>query len=225
MENVIIQNLSSKHIWDYENGFMWFSEKRRIAKLIAHYELYKQCISLPGYIAEFGVFKGNSLYQLATFRDMLEQQDARKIYAFDMFGEFPKDRILSDNDLNFIDQFTQEAGNGLTLDEIKTICNLKKFNNIEFIKGNVLDTVKELLEKNTHLKFNFIHIDLDVYEPTKFILDSIYSKIVPGGIIMIDDYNAVEGATKAVDELLNKYPQLKLEKLPYSAFPAFIKKI
>jgi len=34
------------------------------------------------------VFKGNSLIQFATFRELLENKNSRKNIAFDMFGEF-----------------------------------------------------------------------------------------------------------------------------------------
>lgn len=220
-----ILNLSAQNIWDYENGFYWFSDKKRLSKLIAHYEIYKQCCQLPGCIAEFGVFKGNSLYQLATFRDMLEMQEARKIYAFDMFGEFPTDHVQSQNDLAFIEKFTKETNRALNLDEIQSICQFKSFTNIQFIQGNVLNTLNTFLTTNSQCRFNLVHLDLDVYEPTKYVIEHIYPYIVPNGIIMIDDYNAVEGATRAIDEFLLSHPCLKIEKLPFCHVPCFIRKI
>ena len=54
---------------------------------------------------------------------------------------------------------------------------------------------------------------MDIYKPTKFILEKLVNKIVKGGIILIDDYNSVYGATKAVDEFLKKNRNLKIKKL------------
>ena len=45
---------------------------------------------------------------------------------------------------------------------------------------------------------------MDIYEPTKFALEKLFKKMSPNGIILIDDYSTVEGATKAVDEFLKK---------------------
>ena len=48
---------------------------------------------------------------------------------------------------------------------------------------------------------------MDIYEPTKFTLNKLFPYVVKGGIILIDNYNTVYGATKATDEFIN----LKLE--------------
>ena len=65
--------------WDYENGFYLTSNSTRIAKILAHYELYKSIINLPGQIVECGVFKGISLIRYAAFREVLENPYSRKI--------------------------------------------------------------------------------------------------------------------------------------------------
>ena len=68
-----------------------------------------------------------------------------------------------------------------------------------------------------------LHLDMDVKEPTSFALDLLYERIVPGGVIVVDDYNAVEGATQAVDDFLQK-TGLKIEKDPFYVLPSYIRK-
>ena len=63
---------------------------------------------------------------------------------------------------------------------------------------------------------------MDIYEPTKFALTKLFNKVVRGGIILIDDYNAVFGATKAVDEFLKDNKLLKIQKLNFYKLPSFI---
>jgi O-methyltransferase len=50
----------------------------------------------------------------------------------------------------------------------------------------------------------FLHVDVDMYEPTKATLEFFWESVVPGGCIVIDDYNhaVFEGATRAVDEFM-----------------------
>ena len=48
-----------------------------------------------------------------------------------------------------------------------------------------------LKEKNP--KINFIHIDVDTYETSKFILDSIKPYLVKGAIILFDELYNFEG--------------------------------
>ena len=117
----ILRGLSADHIWDYENGFYWFSKRTRINKLIAHYELYKSIIHLPGHIFELGVYKCTSLIRFASFRDSLENDYSRKIVAFDAFGRFPVENVNESDDLDFIQKF-ESGGSGLELEEAQEIC-------------------------------------------------------------------------------------------------------
>ena len=75
--------------FDYENGFALTSAPYRMGNILAHYELYKKILHVPGDVIELGVFKGNSLIQFATFRHLLENDKSRKIVGFDAFGDFP----------------------------------------------------------------------------------------------------------------------------------------
>ena len=52
-------------------------------------------------------------------------------------------------------------------------------------------------------KFCFCHIDVDIYHSAKDIVDWIYDRLIPGGIIIFDDYGFhwTLGITKLVNEL------------------------
>ena len=58
--------------------------------------------------------------------------------------------------------------------------------------------------KKQNIKISLLHLDLDVYEPTILSLNLLYNKVSKGGIILIDDYSQVKGATKATDEFIKK---------------------
>ena len=64
---------------------------------------------------------------------------------------------------------------------------------------------------------------MDVAEPTEYVLNTLYERIVRGGLIVIDDYNGVEGATKVIDEFVKK-KKLAIETLSFYGHPVFIKK-
>jgi hypothetical protein len=82
---ITIRGLESDRAWDYEYGFYWFSHPSRINKILAHFDLYKSIIGIPGHIFELGVFKGTSLIWHATFRATLDSKYSRKIVGFDAF--------------------------------------------------------------------------------------------------------------------------------------------
>jgi len=70
-----------------------------------------------------------------------------------------------------------------------------------------------------------LHLDVDVYGPSKIVLDHLFERIVKGGLLVMDDYGIVPGETQAVDELIKKIEARPLiEKLPIAHIPAYIRK-
>lgn len=69
-------------------------------------------------------------------------------------------------------------------------------------------------------KIAFLHLDMDVYEPTAFALEQLMPRMVRGGIVVFDDYTMVEGATRAADELCQRHG-LRMEKLSNCMIPAY----
>lgn len=183
----------------------------------------KTITTIPGHVFEFGVYKGASLIRFCTFRDSLENDYSRKIVGFDAFGEFPTKCLEGEDDLAFIDKFEGAGGHGLNESQVKDILSKKGFENFELIKGNIFDTLPSYLANNPETRIALLHLDMDVKEPTDFALDLLYEKIVPGGIVVFDDYNSVVGETNSVDEFVGKH-RLKLEKLPFYNVPAYIRR-
>jgi hypothetical protein len=212
--------LKYKDKYEYENGFYLTCDTGRIGKFINHLEIYKKIILLPGDVVEFGVFKGASFVRLLSFRDLLENSTSRKIYGFDAFGEFPKEVVLK-SDRKFIEKFETVGGLGIDKNDLNLILDKKQFKNYELIEGNIINTLPEFLENNPAIKFSLVHIDVDVLEPTKLILELLWERMVKGGIIMFDDYGLVEGETKAVDNFLFD-KNIEVRKIPYYKVPSFI---
>ena len=140
---------------------------------------------------------------------------------FDAFGKFPEQENALDQ--SFIDQFEGAGGEGISQHELEEILRRKSFQNYELIQGDITETVPSYKKEHPELKIALLHIDVDVYNPTKVILESLYQCVVPGGLIVLDDYGTVAGETKAVDEYFAGNTP-RIEKLPISHIPAFIVK-
>ncbi|HBH79257.1 MAG TPA: hypothetical protein DDY39_05465, partial [Nitrospira sp.] len=65
-------------------------------------------------------------------------------------------------------------------------------------KGWIPDRFPEVKER----RFAFVHIDVDLYQPIMDSLKFFFPRLLPGGIIVVDDYgySIFPGAKKAVDE-------------------------
>lgn len=221
--SLTLRGLSKAGEWDYENGYHWFSSPARLCKLLSHYELYKRILDLPGDVVELGVFKANSLIRFATFRRLLENEDSRAIRGFDAFGKFPRAEVGLDADQSFIDGFESSAGDGLSETEVRELMALKGFGNVDLRAGNVFDTIPAFLEDRPASRIALLHLDMDVREPTQFALDVLYDRVVPGGLVVFDDFGAVAGASEVAEQFASRQG-LKLQKLPYYAVPAFFVK-
>jgi hypothetical protein len=53
---------------------------------------------------------------------------------------------------------------------------------------------------STEIKYSFVHVDMDIYEPTRAALEFFYKRMNEGGVFVVDDYGHLKGVTKAVDE-------------------------
>ncbi len=220
MENYKIDSTKK---WDYENGFYLTCETGRIGKFMNHLDIYKKILDLPGDILEFGVFKGNSFVRLLSFRDLLEDQNSRKVIGFDAFGKFPNE-LESERDVDFASNHDDVAGYGISDLDLKNHLETKGLSNFELVKGDLIKTLPKFIENNPSLQISLLHIDVDIYEPSLVILESLWDKIVPGGILMLDDYGLIEGETVAVDEYFSNKNDIVINKSKYHSSPSYIVK-
>lgn len=207
--------------FDYENNFYLSCQANRIGKALVHYELYKKILDLPGAIIECGVFKGASLCRFAMLRELLENDNSRKIMGFDIFGKFPETKFELDKKrrLKFIEKAGEES---ISCEQLIDVLEHKKINkNIELVKGDINETVPYYVKEHPELKISLLNLDTDVYEPAVTILENLYPRIVKGGILVLDDYGVFAGETKAVDEFF-KDKNIIIKKLSLNATPCFI---
>lgn len=214
------QGLDFERRWEYEELFHHTSHVTRFDKILAHYELFKESLNVPGHIVECGVFRGVSLIQFATFRELLCSPYSRKIVGFDTFGQFPATSFEPDQ--KFRDEFIKDQGAPIAREDLQSVLNYKNIaHNIELVEGDINETVPEYCKANPELKISLLHIDVDIYEPTNTILEYFYPRVVRGGIIVLDDYGSFPGETKAVDDFIST-TNLKILRLPFNKTPAYI---
>lgn len=206
----------------YENGFYLTSKISRMSNILSHYELYKKIVDIPGDVIELGVYRGGGVMQFSAFRELLENENSRKIWGFDVFGTFPEAHNEADDKFR-TEWILETNGEFMTKEELEKALRHKGINNVELIKGDIADTVPDFLRNNPNLRIALLHIDTDIYEPAKIALDRLYDRVVKNGIIIFDDYT-VAGETRAVDEFFCG-KEIEIRKLTISQHkPSFIMK-
>lgn len=207
-------------LYEAENTFYLRTGNGRLGKFLAHYELYKRIIGMPGAVAEFGVYKGASLMRFLAFRDLLENETSRPVVGFDAFGRFPVAEAETTDGRSFIERFENAGGLGITRAGLEEAIAKKNMRNCTLVEGNVFETLPAFLEKRPEFRIALLHLDMDVYEPTRFALDLLHERMVRGGLVVFDDYGAVGGATEVADKFARDNG-LTLQKLPFYSVPAF----
>jgi hypothetical protein len=71
---------------------------------------------------------------------------------------------------------------------------------LNYVKGLVEDT----LPMNSPEKISILRVDTDWYSSTKHILNSLFKKVVSGGVVIFDDYESWEGARTAINEFFDE---------------------
>jgi len=215
--------MNFKDSFEYENNFYLSASVSRISKFVTHLDLFRKISKLRGEIIECGVFKGTSLMRWIKFRALLENPFSRKIVAFDTFQDFPKATLPDDDVIR--KKFIDEAGiKSVDIKLFKKYLDKLQLNqNIELIKGDILNTAQEYVQNKPELRIAMLHVDVDLYEPTKKSLEVFFPHLVKGGIVILDDYGAFPGANKAVEEYFKKEDYL-IEQYNFSNAISFITK-
>jgi O-methyltransferase len=142
-----------------------------------------------GELVELGVYKGETAKLIHYYCP------ERVLNLFDTFSGFDLRDISKENNQiknsESVKQF-KDTAEKLVLDFISP-----KNNNVKIFKGYFPESINLNFKPKS---LAFVHIDPDLYEPTKEGLNLFYPLLSRGGIMLIHDYNAWPGARKAVDE-------------------------
>lgn len=116
-----------------------------------------------GLYLEFGVSQGYSINHIASFTEST-------VHGFDSFEGIPEDWGSCKKGA-----FSTHG----KLPDVKS--------NVTLHVGLFDDTLPEFLKENTE-KVHFLHIDSDLYSSAKTVLNLLSDRIVPGTIIVFDEY-------------------------------------
>lgn len=85
--------------------------------------------------------------------------------------------------------------------------------NVVIVKGFFEKTFEE--KKDDIGKIGILRLDNDWYASTKYCLESLYDSVIPGGVVLVDDYGTFVGCRKAVNNFREargiKSPLIKTE--------------
>ena len=208
-----------------------YTKRILLTRFLAHFELFKMTLDLPGSIVELGVSRGVSFFSFHKFLEIFLPTDtSKKVYGFDSF-EGLSDFAKEDGETAY-DDINDKKGGGWSAKtvegEIFELCKLTNADNIlarersRLIKGRVQDTLEPFLKDTPGLRLNLLHFDLDLYEPTLYCLERLWDLIVPGGVVVFDEYGLPPwgGEATAFDKFRqDRELKVTLRKFPWCLTP------
>ncbi len=158
--------------------------------------LIEQCLitrQLTGSVAEIGVYQGGTAALLA------DHMPQKRIHLFDTFEGMPPTNPKFD---------IHKPGDFADTSLEAVQASLKGKDNVEFWPGLFPESAAGL----TDLRFCLVHVDVDIYESTKAAIEFFWPRLVEGGIMVFDDYNAPRcpGTNKAVDEYFDAWQKIEI---------------
>lgn len=198
--------------YEKAENFPKYVSRQTIARYMALYEIFKQIIPIHGDVIEGGVSWGGGLMWMAQLSSMFEPVNfQRRIIGFDTFKGFPgisqKDKSVENNSEMrkggfFADSF-QDLNKCIELyDKNRFINHIQK---VYLIKGDVGKTIPQFIKDNPQQIISLLHLDFDLYEPTKTALKHFLPRMPKGAVIIFDELNNLRwaGETVAVLEEFN----------------------
>lgn len=143
-------------------------------------------ISVPGDVAEVGVWRGGTAAVIAS---AVRRKASKTIHLFDTFSGMPE----SDPSKDF-----HKAGDFSDVSQSEVASFLSAYGNFDIHAGVFPGTASTL----DGIRFSFVHVDADIYKSVMDCCVFFYPRVSKGGIIVFDDYGfqTCHGAKMAVDE-------------------------
>ena len=124
-------------------------------------------ITVDGPSLEFGVWSGNSVNLIASLLP------TSKVYGFDSFDGLPEAWF---GKAGGIGQFSRSG----ELPQVRE--------NVELVVGLFDHVLAPFLDTHEFERIALLHVDCDLYSSTQSVFSYLYKKIVPGTIIVFDEY-------------------------------------
>jgi len=212
-----------KYLASLEFGFVqrvvrpWTMVNDKRVKFVYDWVINLDARRIEGDIVECGVWKGGATMAM-MIAALKGTGELRNFWLFDTFqglpapGEEDDDRakqawkdIQSGKDKRRTRARTVEDGKwnygAKALVKNNVYSTQYPPEKIHFIEGKVEET---LFSTTLPTKIALLRLDTDWYASTKAELDVLYDRLVPGGLLFIDDYCSWGGSRKATDEFFNQ---------------------
>jgi len=205
-------------------NFPKYVRRQQLKRFLALYEIFKLVLPVKGSVVECGVFRGFGLMSWAKLSTILEPENlTRRIYGFDTFEGFPSVSLRDQSEFQHSSEGELKANSFDELNELIQEYDADRFlghmHKVELIKGDLMRTIPEFIEKHRHLVVSLLFLDVDLYDATKTAIEHFVPRMPKGAVIAFDELdNPIwPGETLALLETLG-IGALRLRRLEWDPY-------
>jgi hypothetical protein len=206
-----------------------YVRRQPLTDLLSLDALYRMIVRVPGVIMEFGVHWGRHLAALAALRGIYEPYNPhRRIVGFDTFTGLPD---ATDNDMVSTStrpgRFAVPSDYPGYLREVLAAHeegeHLRHIQRTFILQGDVRETLPQYLNENPQTIIALAYLDLDLYQPTRDVLNAIRPVLTGGSVLAFDQLAHAKwpGETTALRDTLG-IGAGNLRTLPGRATPVYL---
>jgi O-methyltransferase len=163
-----------------------------VARLRSLWDLANSIVRdrIAGAFVECGCWNGGSGALLAR----VAMADGRTTWLFDSFEGLPTPSAIDATVAGEVGARGDFTGSEARVRSVLGLAGVPTAG-VQIVKGWFKDTLSEAQTGPIAL----LHVDVDLYDSTIDVLDALYDRVTPGGIVVFDDYAYWQGSKKAVD--------------------------
>ncbi len=200
--------------------------KNRRARFYNLLQFLRSTNGKAGAVAECGCWKGLSSYlmceSLRQDNPAFSGDDFNLIDSFEGLSvpgeeDIIRQRLVHDGKERLGKPFKSAGGYSSSLGHIKEV--LKSYPGVTYHQGWIPGAFHSIPERS----YRFVHIDVDLYEPTYEAVKYFFPRLCTGGILICDDYGSLfwPGAKVAIDKYC---AEAKISCVSLSSGQAFLLK-
>ncbi len=212
-------------------NFPKYLSRQSLARYLALYEIFNKALTVQGDVVQCGVNWGGSLMYFGLLSAVLEPVNLqRRVIGFDTFEGFPSINKKDQQSAQL--KSTEMHPGGFEADSYSDLCRaialfdqnrfISHVNKMVLVKGDACQTISAFLTENTHTIVSLLHLDFDLYEPTKAALKHFLPRMPKGALLVFDELNnrTWPGETIAVLETCG-LKNLHIQRFPFEPYLSY----
>jgi hypothetical protein len=211
-------------------NFPCYVPRQALTRFLCLADIFRQVLDVPGDVIECGVNWGGGWMTFAQLSAIWEPVNLqRRIVGFDTFTGFAG---VDAKDMHGGVQTAERRSGGYMADSLQDLEEVRRLYDsnrfighipkLELVPGDVAETVPAYLLREPQTIVSLLHLDLDLYEPTKVCIEHFLPRMPRGSIIIFDELNnrTWPGETRAVLESIG-VQNIRLKRCSYEPFISY----